>query len=176
MTSILLVDDEASVLKALVRTMRQHLPITDLHIETFVDPFEALSRCAEARFDIVISDFRMPLMNGIEFLHAMKQTAPDTVRMILSASTEFDTVRLAISEAQVFRYISKPWQVGELSESIRMALLYRARQVEHVRWDEALRVQAGLLTPQQAEARQRERDALDLTNVAWGPKDDTCSR
>ena len=170
MTRILLVDDEINVLNALVRAMRQHLPLADLHIETFIDPFDALSRCAEASFDIVISDFRMPTMNGVEFLHAMMETAPTTVRMILSASTEFDTVSRAISEAHVFRYISKPWQMGDLQESIRTALLYRAELLANERLGDTLRLQTGQLTAQEAEARQLEREEPGLTKVKWGPK------
>lgn len=58
MRRILLVDDEINVLNALVRAMRQHLDIPDLQIETYTDPFDALTRCAEVTFDVVISEDR----------------------------------------------------------------------------------------------------------------------
>jgi two-component system, probable response regulator PhcQ len=169
MRRILLVDDEINVLNALVRAMRLHLQIEDLHIETFTDPFDALTRCGEATFDIVISDFQMPQMTGVEFLHAMKDVAPNTVRMILSASTEFQTVSAAISEAQVFRYIPKPWQVGDLQENIRMALLHRDSLLEQQRRTDALRVKAGELSAQELETRRLEEDEPGLTKVRWGP-------
>lgn len=169
MRRILLVDDEANVLSALVRAMKLHLPVEDLRIETFTDPFDALSRCAEVTFDIVISDFQMPQMTGVEFLHAMKETAPSTVRMMLSASTEFATVTSAISEAQVFRYIPKPWLVGDLQENIRLALLHRDELLEQQRLTDLLRVRAGELSAEEQEARQLEQEEPGLTKVKWGP-------
>ena len=169
MRRILLVDDEVNVLNALVRAMRQHVQIDDLRIETFTDPFDALTRCGETSFDVVISDFRMPQMTGVEFLHAMKETAPTTVRMILSASTEFETVTAAINQAQVFRYIPKPWQIGDLQENLRQALAERDRLLADARIRDALRLQAGSLTPQEQEARQLEQDEPGLTKVKWGP-------
>jgi two-component system probable response regulator PhcQ len=169
MRRILLVDDEINVLNALVRAMKLHLAIEDLRIETFTDPFDALTRCAEVTFDVVISDFQMPQMTGVEFLHAMKQVAPATVRMMLSASTEFSTVTSAISEAQVFRYIPKPWQVGDLQENIRMALLQRDELLEHQRLTDTLRVRAGELSVQEQAARRLEEEEPGLTKVKWGP-------
>jgi two-component system probable response regulator PhcQ len=169
MRRILLVDDEINVLNALVRAMRLHLRIEDLKIETFTDPFDALTRCSEVTFDIVISDFQMPQMTGVEFLHAIKDVAPTTVRMILSASTEFQTVTSAISEAQVFRYIPKPWQVGDLQENIRLALVHRDGLLEQQRLTDALRAQAGQLSPQEQEAKLLEEDEPGLLKVKWGP-------
>lgn len=169
MIRILLVDDEVNVMNALVRAMRQHLRIEDLRIETFSDPFDALTRCGEVTFDIVISDFRMPQMTGVEFLHAIKEVAPATVRMILSASTEFETVTSAINEAQVFRYISKPWLIGDLQEGIRMALLHREKLLADARLSDQMRVATGELTPEQHQVKQLESEEPGLTKVKWGP-------
>ncbi|ATQ78190.1 signal transduction response regulator receiver domain protein [Massilia violaceinigra] len=169
MRRILLVDDEINVLNALVRAMRQHLEIEDLHIETFTDPFDALTRCAECTFDLVISDFRMPQMTGVEFLHAIKEVAPDTVRMILSASTEFETVTSAINDAQVFRFIPKPWQVGDLRENIRLAFEYRdSLRKEHLLADRQ-RVQEGTLSKEELALRKMEEEEPGLLKVKWGP-------
>lgn len=169
MRRLLLVDDEQNVLNALVRAMRLHLAIPELQIETFTNPFDALTRVCEADFDIVISDFRMPEMTGVEFLHAIKDVAPDTVRMILSASTEFETVTLAISEAQVFRYIPKPWQVGDLQENIRLALEHRDQLVELRRLAELQRVKDAEPSPQEIEAQLLEEEEPGLLKVKWGP-------
>lgn len=169
MRRILLVDDEVNVLNALVRAMRQHLQIEDLRIETFCDPFDALTRCGEVSFDIVISDFRMPQMTGVEFLHAIKEAAPTTVRMILSASTEFETVTSAINDAQVFRYISKPWLIGDLQEGIRMALLHRDKLLADAGRSDRLKVATGELTPEQRQVEELEREEPGLTKVKWGP-------
>ncbi|MDQ1921040.1 response regulator [Massilia pseudoviolaceinigra] len=169
MRRILLVDDEINVLNALVRAMRQHLEIEDLHIETFTDPFDALTRCAECTFDLVISDFRMPQMTGVEFLHAIKEVAPDTVRMILSASTEFETVTSAINDAQVFRFIPKPWQVGDLRENIRLAFEYRDSLRKQHQLADRQRVQEGTLSKEELALRKMEEEEPGLLKVKWGP-------
>jgi two-component system probable response regulator PhcQ len=169
MRRILLVDDEINVLHALVRAMRLHLKIPELYIESFTDPFDALTRCGDVNFDIVISDVHMPQMTGVEFLHALKDVAPTTVRMILSASTEFQTVASAISEAQVFRYIPKPWQVGDLQENIRLALIHRDELLAQDRMTDELRLQAGQMSAQEREAKLLAEDEPGLLKVKWGP-------
>ncbi len=169
MRRILLVDDDPNVLHALVRALRVSLKIDALRIETFTDPRLALARCAEFGFDIVISDFRMPDMSGIEFLLELKLIAPNTVRMILSASTEFETVMSAINEAEVFRYIAKPWIIAELDENIRLALEYRDKMLEDQHLADQLRVQSGTLTPQELEARRLEEDEPGIMQVNWAP-------
>ena len=165
MRRILLVDDEINVLNALVREMRQHLHIEDLRIETYTDPFDALTRCAECTFDVVISDFRMPQMTGVEFLHAVMQVAPDTVRMILSASTEFSTVTSAINEAQVFRFIPKPWQIGDLQENVRLALVQRDMLRSERRMADQQRVLNGTMSVAERDARLLEDQEPGLSRV-----------
>lgn len=122
MRRVLLVDDEINVLNALQRSIREHFPSTEMLLELHTDPFDALTRCAEVHFDAAISDFRMPQMTGVEFLYALKLATPSTTRLMLTASTEMETMRLAINEAEVFRFLSKPWSVGELHQSILEAL------------------------------------------------------
>src|ERR1700712_3295159 len=108
MFSILLLDDEPHVLSALRRTLRK--PLGDqLSIETFTDPHEALRRVGQQRYDLIVSDFRMPLMDGIQFLRFAREIQPTALRMIVSASTEIDGVMRAINDVEVFRYIVKPW-------------------------------------------------------------------
>lgn len=170
MQRLLLVDDEVNVLNALVRGLRQQFRATELQIDTYSDPYEALARCCEVDYDIVISDQRMPQMTGIEFLHALKEVAPSTVRMMLSASTEFDTVASAIAEAHVFRYIPKPWQLDDLQRNISAALAYRAELVrEKTLADQQRRQQEARRTPQEHEAAQLEEEDPGITQVRWGP-------
>ncbi len=170
MQRLLLVDDEVNVLHALVRALRQQFRSADLEIDTFSDPYAALARCCEVDYDIVISDQRMPQMTGVEFLHALKEVAPSTVRMMLSASTEFETVASAIAEAHVFRYIPKPWQLADLQDNISAALVYRAELVrEKALADQQRRQQASQGTPQEQAAAQLEDEEPGITQVRWGP-------
>jgi DNA-binding NtrC family response regulator len=155
MRRLLLVDDEQNVLNALVRTIRAGLGDAAPELITYTDPYEALKRCNVEHFDVVVSDFRMPRMTGVEFLQVLKEIAPDTVRIILSASTEFDTVRAAINDAGVYRFISKPWQQDDLLRQIEEAF--------------ALREAANPPDPNEAELRRLEQDEPGLTKVKWGP-------
>lgn len=169
MRRLLILDDEVNVLHALQRTLRQCFPVAEMKVETFTDPENALLRTGEAAFDIVISDYRMPSMNGIDFLMAVKGIQPESVRLVLSASTEFNTVMNAINQAEVFRYIAKPWQVDEIKKTLALAFARRDKTLEDQRLADEVRAKRGELTPQELEARQLEAEDPGITKVNWGP-------
>lgn len=170
MRRMLLVDDEINVLNALARALRQRLGVNEWRIETFTNPLAALERCCDCSFDIVISDYRMPELNGVELLHALKEIAPATVRMMLSASTEFATVTTAIAEAQVFRYIAKPWHIDNLLADIRLALIERDTLLDQQKLAGELRRQReAQRTPQQIEAQLLDEEEPGMLEVKWGP-------
>jgi two-component system probable response regulator PhcQ len=125
MARILIIDDDPHLLAALQRALRQWPGGQELATETFDDPFRALDRICVQEFDLVISDFMMPKLSGGELLKALKDVAPNTVRIMLSGSRDFGTALNAINEAGVFRFIPKPWQDEELQEAIGQALDYR---------------------------------------------------
>lgn len=125
MIGLMLVDDEINVLKALQRVLRNCLPDQDIHIEYSTDPVAALRQCAETEFDIVMADYRMPGMNGIEFLTAVKLAQPGAVRLMLSAATDFNVILEAMNTAAVFHYLRKPWSPGEIMLVFRKAWAYR---------------------------------------------------
>ncbi len=64
-------------------------------------------------YAVVVSDFRMPVMDGIKFLIQVKETAPETVRMMLTGNTDLPTAIDAINQGQIFRFLTKPCS-GEL--------------------------------------------------------------
>lgn len=168
MRRILLIDDEVNVLNALQRTLRQCFPAQGLKIEAFTDPEQALLRSAEVAFDAAISDYRMPAMNGVDFLKMLKGIQPDTVRLVLSASTEFETVMSAVNQAEVFRYIAKPWQTEELHNTLTLAFTRRDQMIEDRRLADELRVKRGELTPEELEAKRLEAEEPGITKVNWG--------
>lgn len=169
MKRFLLVDDEINVLNALQRILRQRLGDIDVKIETCSDPVEALARIGEMSFDLVISDQRMPMMTGVEFLKAVRKIQPDAVRLMLSAYSEFSAVVNAVNEAEVFRYIAKPWQPEELEEVIRLALTRREQILEDKRLADEVRVQRGAMSQQELEAKRLEEEEPGITKVNWGP-------
>jgi two-component system probable response regulator PhcQ len=168
MRRFLLVDDEINVLHALKRTIRQCGLDEDLFVEIFNDPHQALERSNEVAFDVVVSDFRMPQMNGVEFLSAYRKIQSDSVRIILSASTEFETLMSAINEAEVFRYLTKPWQSSEVRETLELALVRRDELREDLRLFNELRAQVGEISPQELEAQRLEELEPGITKVNWG--------
>jgi two-component system probable response regulator PhcQ len=169
MRRFLLLDDEINVLHALNRTLRLCLSGTEFQVELFTDPEQALLRSAEVAFDVVVSDYRMPGMNGIDFLKMIKAIQPGAVRLMLSASTEFHTVLDAINDAEVFRYISKPWQKEELETILELTLARRDRNIAEHRLADGSLVRDCELTPQELEARRLEAEEPGITKVHWGP-------
>lgn len=114
---ILCVDDEANILSALRRLFR------GVHtVEIAASGTEALKRLAAARYDVVISDMRMPGMDGATLLEQVRQRWPDTVRILLTGFADVDSTVAAINQAEIFRYLSKPWNDAELLHTVEQAL------------------------------------------------------
>jgi two-component system probable response regulator PhcQ len=156
MTRILIVDDEPPVLAALRRALRQRFG-PRLQMELHSDPNDALSRAREARFDIILSDLRMPGIDGITLLTLMSALQPHSVRLLLTASADFETAQRAINDAGLFRYLTKPWLEPELAAHMESALAEVAQR----------------RPPDDPVERERARlEALEpgLTHVEWGPQ------
>lgn len=120
MKKILLVDDEQSVLNALRRELKDHF-----EIESFDNPAAALEHCKNTQFDLVIADYQMAEMNGVEFLEQFGRLQPDASRLMLSGQADMDALIRIINDTHIYRFLSKPWDRAELLNSIRQALDYR---------------------------------------------------
>ena len=139
MYRILLVDDEQNVLNALRRELED-----DYEIETFSNPAEALQRCHETRFDLVVADYQMPEMNGIQFLSQFGRLQPDATRLILSGQADTSVLVKAINESHIYRFIDKPWGQAELAVTLAQALAYRKVLLENRRLTESSLAQRNL--------------------------------
>lgn len=168
MKRLLLVDDEANILQALRRILARAFR-DEVRIESFDDPRAALARAGETAFDVVISDFRMPVMDGVSFLKAFRAIQPDAVRVILSATTDFDSLVTAVNEAEIHRYLIKPWVDDEVVATVRGALEKHARAVEEHRLADESRLKRGAITEEEAELRRLEAEEPGITKVKWGP-------
>lgn len=169
MQRLLLVDDEGNVLAALRRVLVRGLSGEELQIETIDDPRRALERVAASAFDLVVSDYRMPPMDGVTFLKEVRRLQPDAVRLILSASTDFDTLMAAVNEAEIFRYITKPWADEELVAAVREGLARRTQVLEDRRLADELRLRQGEISAEEAERRRLEAEEPGITKVNWRP-------
>jgi diguanylate cyclase (GGDEF)-like protein len=122
---ILVVDDEPENLKALERTLRGYYDVTGC--ESAVHGLRAL----EANdYSVVISDQRMPGMVGTDFLAKVAEKSPLSTRIILTAYTETREILDAINRAQIYRYVTKPWDNSELLILVQQAV-ERYRLLHH---------------------------------------------
>lgn len=171
---IMLVDDEDSVLKALVRLLRA-VPCGDgnkvyrLEVETFGSPQLALERAEHTTFDLILTDYRMPKMDGVELLRRIKAIQPDAVRLILSGYADLNALVRAINEVQIYRFIAKPWNDYELVATIAQALAHRELLLENRQLADQARLERGQLTREEIEARRLESMEPGITQVNWGP-------
>jgi two-component system, probable response regulator PhcQ len=173
---ILLIDDEPHVLTSLQRLLRQHPPVPgkSIVVETFASPLAAIEAAHERTIDVVVCDYRMPELDGVETLRRLKEVQPHTGRILLSGSREFDTVVDAVNVAQVGRIVIKPWSDVELVAAIRDAVETRRLRLENAELADQLRMQRGLLSKQDAELRRIENLWPGITRVEWGADGSIC--
>jgi EAL domain-containing protein (putative c-di-GMP-specific phosphodiesterase class I)/FixJ family two-component response regulator len=115
---ILLVDDETSVLAALHRQLRGEYDVV-----TTPDPVAGLELMARhGPFDVVISDMRMPVMDGAAFLTRARGIARDTTRVLLTGDANINTAIAAVNDGQIFRFLSKPCPGQTLRQCLRDAV------------------------------------------------------
>jgi DNA-binding NtrC family response regulator len=169
MKRILLLDDEENVLNSLQRGLRKLSLEEDCTFELHTSAFKAIKRLEEAQFQVVISDYHMPEMSGVDFLKLTMALQPDTMRLMLSASAEFKTIIDAVNEAEVFRYVEKPWNINELEDAIRLALKQFASNVETRQFADEVRLKNNRISPQELEKQRLEFEEPGITNVRWGP-------
>ncbi|MEW6534252.1 MAG: HD domain-containing phosphohydrolase [Candidatus Auribacterota bacterium] len=101
---LLFVDDEPNVLNAIRRQLGRKFDVS-----TATSGSEGLNLMSNgSSFAVVVSDMRMPEMNGVEFLGKVKQNAPETVRVMLTGYADMDSAIAAVNEGNIFRFITKP--------------------------------------------------------------------
>ncbi|EJL6480139.1 two-component system response regulator [Vibrio cholerae] len=121
--NVLLLDDENDILKALNRVLRM-----DYNVVTFDNGADALEYLQENPIHIIISDMRMPEMDGADFLAKAREMQPDTVRLLLTGYADIQSTVRAVNAGGIHTYISKPWDnenlkliVGKAAEFYRLS-------------------------------------------------------
>jgi response regulator RpfG family c-di-GMP phosphodiesterase len=115
---VLFVDDEPNILEGIQRTLRKQV-----ELETASSGAEALRLIGESGpFAVVISDMRMPAMNGAQFLAKVREQEPNTVRMILSGHADLDATIAAVNEGHIYRFLTKPCPTDRLLAAVQDGL------------------------------------------------------
>lgn len=127
--TVLLVDDEESILNSLRRLLRGQ-PY-DVKLATSGE--QALAQMAEGPVDLVMSDARMPGMDGATLLAQINQHHPSTVRILLTGYADPSAIIKAVNDGRIHRYISKPWNDEEMLLTLRQALEHQHSERERQR-------------------------------------------
>lgn len=115
-THVMCVDDEPRVLQGLRLTLEPRY-----RVSTATSGAEALAVCAADPPGVVVSDLRMPGMDGTAFLSAVRDRAPDAVRILLTGQADLEAAIAAVNEARVFRLLTKPCRTEVLVETLEAA-------------------------------------------------------
>ncbi|MEE9168287.1 MAG: HDOD domain-containing protein, partial [bacterium] len=118
---ILFVDDDPNILSGLRRKLRRMRHEWDM--DFVCDGKEALGKMADALYDVVVSDYMMPGMNGVELLSIIRERFPDCIRIILSGQFERESIIRFMGSAH--RYLAKPCGAEKLMSTIRNADILR---------------------------------------------------
>ncbi|WP_412480336.1 response regulator [Azonexus sp. IMCC34839] len=174
MSRILIVDDDQSILNALVRLLRV-APCSgggrnySLVVTTCTTPAEALEYVKHEPYELILCDYRMPGMDGVQLLKAIKEIQPDAARLILSGYADLNALILAINEVGIDRFIGKPWNDYELVAAIGQALANRDLMLENRQLANLVRMEMGDVDPETVEAQRLETQEPGITKVNWGP-------
>ncbi|MFT3835430.1 MAG: response regulator [Myxococcaceae bacterium] len=157
---MLCVDDESNVLDLLSRTFEKRFEV--LKASTGLEALEILKTRS---VDLLITDQRMPEMTGIELIKAAREAGIDITAILLTAYTNPEDIIAAINEGQVYRYVTKPFDLQELSQTVRNAVDYATLRKEKERLMESLHKRIEALNVLYEVSRGAANDAYSFDAV-----------
>ncbi|EJN22464.1 response regulator containing a CheY-like receiver domain and an HD-GYP domain [Pseudomonas sp. GM79] len=167
---LLLVDDEESILNSLRRLLRGQ----PYEVLLATSGAQALEIMAQQPIDLVMSDARMPNMDGATLLAHVHQRYPDTLRIMLTGYADPSVIIKAINGGQIHRYISKPWHDEEMLLTLRQSLAYQHSERERLRlvqetWDqnEKLKLLNATLEKHVAARTSELQQTADMLDLAY---------
>lgn len=129
MRNVMIIDDETKVLKALQR----HLVRNNWRVITFNHPITALDYAKYGVFPVVISDYRMPEINGVDFLMRFQKLQPYSFKIMLSGQADQQAMTDAINYAEIDRFLHKPWDNQQLIHEMEQGLATFEQHMSHAR-------------------------------------------
>ena len=160
---LLIIDDDPLVISSLKRLFMAQSWLTD----TFTSATEALQQVEKLAADVVICDLKMPQIGGIEFLKEYKLHHPQAVRIVLSGHTDTQGLLKAINEAEIYRFISKPWNNDEMIITLQNAYAHQQAVLEKDRLIEQLKHKNSTIDQQAQALRKLEKECEGITKVQW---------
>jgi response regulator RpfG family c-di-GMP phosphodiesterase len=140
--NLLFVDDEPNVLKALNRLFRAD----DCNVQVAASGRAGLDILEKQAIDLIISDMRMPQMDGAEFLTEAAERWPDTVRILLTGYADINSTIAAVNKGKIYSYCSKPWEDSALKQLVNNALEQKRLREERLELFEIINRQNQQLT------------------------------
>lgn len=158
---LLVVDDDHLIRRALVRILEAQ----GYEVASTTNPLEALELLRARPVGLVISDYMMPPMNGIEFLAEARRICPDAPRLLLTAVQDFRVATEAVNSGEVYRLLTKPWNYDDLLNTVRQAYEYGELKLQHARLAARVQEQNAMLQRVNRDleglVQERTRDLLD---------------
>lgn len=114
MNRLLLVDDEKSILLALKRQLRKKVDLTIA--QSGIEALDILSK--DQNFDVIVSDMRMPGMNGVELLEKVGKLYPEIIKIMLTGNADLTTASDAVNRGDIFRFLTKPCPMNILTKAL----------------------------------------------------------
>jgi response regulator RpfG family c-di-GMP phosphodiesterase len=162
--TLLCVDDEPNILSALRRLFRPH----GYRVLTADSGAAGLALLEQEQVDLVISDMRMPQMDGAAFLEQVRLRQPDALRLLLTGYSDITSIHAAINRGEIYRYLTKPWDDNDILLQVKHAVERRAleqlarRQAEELR---ALNASLEAKVEQRTRELKASHDALQGANA-----------
>ncbi|HKZ08443.1 MAG TPA: sigma-54 dependent transcriptional regulator [Methylomirabilota bacterium] len=163
LATILIVDDEARVLDALEAVLA-----AEFRVLRATGGEEALGVLREAEVAVIVSDYRMPGMTGVELLRRSQDVAPDAIRIVLTAYTDVDHLMEAINTGRIYHFVPKPWDPNEFLLIVRRAAERYALARDNARLRDELELAVNTLRREVADARARPLDFEGLIGATGG--------
>jgi len=162
-TTVLIVDDEPRVLDALEAVLAAEFRV--LRAEGG-EP--ALRMLPGADVAVIVTDYRMPGMTGVELLRRSQELAPEAVRIVLTAYTDVDSLMDAINTGRIYHFVAKPWDPNELLVIVRRAVEHHALARDNARLRDELELAVNALRREAAETRARSLTFEGLIGASGG--------
>nr|PZM93226.1 MAG: two-component system response regulator [Pseudomonadota bacterium] len=158
---VLVVDDDPLILRAIQRVLEAQ----GFEVSANLSPEMALAELRETPVGLIISDYMMPGMNGVQFLMEARRICPDAPRLLLTAINDFRVAAEAVNDGEIYRLLAKPWNHAELVNTVRQAYEFGELKRQHARLSAWVQEQNAILQEVnrnlEALVQRRTQDLLD---------------